>query len=472
MTADGSYGWELNAGSPDGQTADGSANEYALRSFFGRLTYDYDNRYLVEANIRRDGTSRIFKDSRWGVFPSFSGAWRIINEPFMEGTRNVLSDLKLRGGWGVLGNQAISYYSYQSVLDQANYSFGGTVVQGVAPVDGANRDLIWETTETLNFGLDMGFLGNQYTLSIEGYRKLTYDILMKLPVSTLYGLNAPYQNAGKVKNTGLEITAGYKLNTHGWNFQVSANAAYNKNEVMDLKNGGARIWSGKYFNQEGYAINSIGGYIAEGLFKTEEEVANSATIPGTDTAPGDIKYRDINNDGKIDGEDRVYIGNTMPKWTFGLNLFAEWKGLDATFLFQGAADVQGYLAGPGVVGEMIGAKGKPSYMYRDCWDAETNPNGKFPRAFSSYRQNNSIYNPSSFWIVNSSYLRLKNFQLGYTLPKEWCNMMGISRIRVYYSGQNLLTFTKFDKGFDPESPEGGSSYPQVKTNTFGLNITF
>ena len=220
--------WELNAGSPDGQTADGSANEYALRSFFGRLTYDYDNRYLVEANIRRDGTSRIFKDSRWGVFPSFSGAWRIINEPFMEGTRNVLSDLKLRGGWGVLGNQAISYYSYQSVLDQANYSFGGTVVQGVAPVDGANRNLIWETTETLNFGLDMGFLGNQYTLSIEGYRKLTYDILMKLPVSTLYGLNAPYQNAGKVKNTGLEITAGYKLNTHGWNFQVSANAAYNK----------------------------------------------------------------------------------------------------------------------------------------------------------------------------------------------------------------------------------------------------
>lgn len=126
----------------------------------------------------------------------------------------------------------------------------------------------------------------------------------------------------------------------------------------------------------------------------------------------------------------------------------------------------------GVVGEMIGAKGKPSYMYRDCWDAETNPNGKFPRAFSSYRQNNSIYNPSSFWIVNSSYLRLKNFQLGYTLPKEWCNIMGISRIRVYYSGQNLLTFTKFDKGFDPESPEGGSSYPQVKTNTFGLNITF
>lgn len=468
--------WELNAGSPDGQVAEGSANEYALRSFFGRVTYDYDNRYLFEANIRRDGTSRIYKDSRWGVFPSFSGAWRVINESFMENTRNVLSDLKLRAGWGVLGNQAISYYSYQSVLDQKNYSFGGSVIQGVAPVEGANYDLVWETTETLNVGLDMGFLDNQYTFSIEGYRKFTYDILMKLPVSTLYGLNDPYQNAGKVKNTGFEMTAGYKLSTHGFNFQATGNAAYNKNVVVDFKNGGARKWdsdSSKFFNQDGYPIHSMGGFIAEGLFQTEEEVANSAVIDGiTTTAPGDIKYKDIDNNGKIDDKDRVYIGNTMPKWTFGLNLFAEWKGLDATLLFQGAADVQGYLSGPGVVGEMIGSKGKPSYMYRDCWDAETNPNGKFPRAFSSYKQNNSIYYPSTFWIVNASYLRLKNFQLGYTIPKKWCDVIGISKVRVYYSGQNLLTFTKSNKGFDPEAPEGASSYPQVKTNTFGLNITF
>ncbi|WP_455593539.1 TonB-dependent receptor [Bacteroides sp.] len=468
--------WELNAGSPDGQTAEGSANEYALRSFFGRVTYDYDNRYLFEANVRRDGTSRIYKDSRWGVFPSFSGAWRVINESFMESTRNILSDLKLRAGWGVLGNQAISNYSYQSVLEQKNYSFGGTVVQGVAPVDGSNYDLVWETTETLNVGLDMGFLGNQYTFSIEGYRKLTYDILMELPVSMLYGLKAPYQNAGKVKNTGFEMTAGYKLSTHGFNLQLAGNAAYNKNVIVDFKNGGARRWdneSSKFFNQDGYPIHSMGGLIADGIFQTEEEVKNSAVLKGvTTTAPGDIKYRDIDNNGEIDDNDRVYIGNTMPKWTFGLNVYAEWKGIDATLLFQGAADVQGYLSGPGVVGEMIGSKGKPSYMYRDCWDAETNPNGKFPRAFSSYKQNNSIYYPSTFWIVNSSYLRLKNLQLGYTIPKKWCDAVGISKVRIYYSGQNLLTFTKFNKGFDPEAPEGASSYPQVKTNTFGLNITF
>ncbi|MFK2113177.1 TonB-dependent receptor [Bacteroides fragilis] len=463
--------WELDAGSPDGQTANGSANEYALRSFFGRLTYDYDNRYLIEANIRRDGTSRIYKDARWGVFPSFSGAWRIINEPFMESTRNVLSDLKLRAGWGVLGNQAISYYSYQSVLQQANYSFGGLVVQGVTPVDGSNRNLSWETTETLNFGLDLGFLGNQYTLSVEGYRKLTYDILMKLPVSTLYGLKAPYQNAGKVKNTGFEITAGYKLNTHGWNLQLAGNVAYNNNEIVDFKNGGKRVWNSDiYFNQDGYPINSIGGYIAEGLFKTEEEIANSAVISGAKMAPGDIKYRDVNNDGKIDGEDRVYLGNTMPKWTFGLNLFSEWKGFDMTILLQGAAD---YYAGPGMVGALIGAKGKPSYLFRDSWDAETNPNGKFPRAWSSYHQNEYYYNFSSFWLVNASYLRLKNFQLGYTIPQKWSDFIGLSRVRFYYSGQNLLTFSGVHKGSDPESPEfGGTSYPQVKTNTFGLNITF
>lgn len=463
---------EINAGSPDGQVAEGSGNEYALQSFFGRITYDFDNRYLFEANVRRDGTSRIYKDSRWGTFPSFSAAWRVINEPFMESMKEVVSEMKIRGGWGKLGNQAISNYSYQAVLGQKNYPFGEAIVQGVAPIDGVNRKLKWETTKTLNLGLDLGFLSNQYTVSLEVYSKKTSDILMQLPVSTLFGLKAPYQNAGKVNNTGVEMTAGYRLTKGAWHLQVSGNAAYNKNEVVDLKNDGARIWSGKSFNQEGYAINSYGGYIAEGLFQTEQEVAESATLPGMKTAPGDIKYKDMNGDKKIDGEDRVYIGNTMPMWTFGLNIYTEWKGLDLTLLFQGAADVQAYMAGATVVGELNGNKNKPSVMYRDCWDAETNPDGKFPRAFSGYRQNNGVYNPSSFWIMNASYLRLKNVQLGYSLPKAWCDYIKVPKIRLYYSGQNLLTFTKYNKGFDPESPEGGSNYPQVKTNTFGLNITF
>ena len=472
--------WELNAGSPDGQTAEGSANEYALRSFFGRVTYDYDNKYLFEANIRRDGTSRINQDARWGTFPSFSVAWRIINEPFMESTHDILSDLKIRGGWGKLGNQqlgtdnrkSIEFYPYQSVLSQKNYAFGGKVNQGVAPVDGANSGLKWETSKTTNIGLDMGFLQNMFTLTVDAYWKKTYDILMKLPVSTLYGLEAPYQNAGEVTNKGIEMQLGYKLASKDFTFNATANVAYNKNEVTNLRNDGAKIWDGYKFKQEGRPINSFGGYEVLGIFTDATDLANSAVINREQAGLGDLKYKDQNNDGKIDGEDRVYLGSWDPSWTFGLNLSATWKGFDATIFFQGAADVKGFLQNE-TVGRLQGNTAKPTVLFRDAWDAETNPNGKFPRPLSAWNQNDSEANPSDFWIINSSYLRMKNFQVGYTLPKSVCDFIRVPRIRVYYSGQNLLTFTGFSDGFDPEAPAGARGYyPQVKVNTFGLNVTF
>lgn len=471
--------WELNGGSPDGQTAEGSANEYALRSFFGRVTYDFDNKYLFEANIRRDGTSRIKSDTRWGTFPSFSAAWRIINEPFMEGTREILSDLKVRGGWGMLGNQqlgtdnrkSIEFYPYQSVLSQKNYAFGGKVNQGVVPLNGANSELMWEKSRTTNIGLDMAFLSNMFTLSIDGYWKTTSDILMKLPVSTLYGMEAPYQNAGEVSNKGVEFQLGYKLAKKDFTFNATANIAYNKNEVIDLKNDGAKIWDGFKFKQEGRPINSYGGYQVLGIFQTPEEVAASPVINRENAGPGDLKYKDQNGDDKIDAEDRVYLGSWDPSWTFGLNLGATWKGFDASMFFQGAADVKGFLQSE-TIGALEGSTSKPTTLFRDSW-TEDNKDGKFPRPLTSWKQNLSGENPSDFWIINSSYLRLKNIQLGYTLPKSVCDFIRIPRVRVYYSGQNLLTFTGFNKGFDPEAPAGARAYyPQVKTNTFGLNITF
>lgn len=474
---------ELNAGSPDGQTAEGSANEYALRSFFGRVTYDYDNKYLFEANIRRDGTSRIRSESRWGTFPSFSAAWRIINEPFMEPAREVLSDLKIRGGWGKLGNQqlgtdnrkSIEFYPYQSVLAQKNYAFGGKVSQGIAPVDGANSDLKWETSKTTNIGLDAGFLGNMFTLSVDAYWKKTYDILMKLPVSTLYGMEPPYQNAGEVTNKGIEFQLGYKLAKKDFTFNATANIAYNKNEVTNLRNNGAKIWDGFKFKQEGRPINSYGGYEVLGIFTDKDDLESSAVINRDKAGLGDLKYKDQNGDGKIDGEDRVYLGSWDPSWTFGLNLSATWKGFDASMFFQGAADVKGFLQNE-TIGNLEGMTGKPTTLFRDSWDAETNPNGKFPRPLtgtSGFTQNSSSANPSDFWIINSSYLRMKNFQIGYTLPKSVSDFIRIPRIRVYYSGQNLLTFTGFNDGFDPEAPAGARAYyPQVKVNTFGLNVTF
>ena len=398
----------------------------------------------------------------------------------MESTRDILSDLKIRGGWGKLGNQqlgtdnrkSIEFYPYQSVLSQKNYAFGGKVNSGVAPVDGANSDLKWETSKTTNIGLDMGFLKNMFTLTVDAYWKKTYDILMKLPVSTLYGLEAPYQNAGEVTNKGIEMQLGYKLAAKDFTFNATANIAYNKNEVTNLRNNGAKIWDGYKFKQEGRPINSFGGYEVLGIFTDPTDLANSAVINREQAGLGDLKYKDQNKDGKIDGEDRVYLGSWDPSWTFGLNLGATWKGFDVSIFFQGAVDVKGFLQNE-TVGRLQGSTSKPTALFRDSWNAETNPNGKFPRPLSSWTQNDSEANPSDFWIINSSYLRMKNFQVGYTLPKSICDFIRVPRIRVYYSGQNLLTFTGFSDGFDPEAPTGARGYyPQVKVNTFGLNVTF
>lgn len=464
--------WELDAGAPDGQKANGSAHEYAMRSFFGRVTYDYDNKYLLEANIRRDGTSRIAKDSRWGTFPSFSAGWVVSRERFMESTSRWLSLMKLRASWGTLGNERIGNYPYQSVLSQANCAFGGKVNSGIAPIKGANSSLVWETSKTFNVGLDLAFLQNMFTFSMDAYWKNTEDILMRLPVSALYGLDAPYQNAGEVSNKGVEMQLGYKLNKGGFNFNATANIAYNKNEVTNLHNDGAQIWSSFSFQQEGRPIHSFGGYEVLGIFKDQKDLDNSAVINRNTAGLGDLKYKDQNNDGKINGEDRVYLGSWDPQWTFGLNLSADWKGFDVSMFFQGAAGVKGFLQNE-TVGNLRGNTSKPTTMFRDSWDAEKNPNGKFPRPLTTWKQNEAEHNPSDFWIIDSSYLRMKNIQVGYTIPSSVCDFIGVSRIRIYYSGQNLWTISGFNKGFDPEAPAGARAfYPQVKVNSFGLNVTF
>ncbi|WP_299580488.1 TonB-dependent receptor [uncultured Sunxiuqinia sp.] len=464
--------WEVNAGSADGQVAEGSAYEYSLRSYFGRISYNFNDKYLLEANVRQDGSSRISKDNRWGTFPSFSGAWRAINEPFMENVKDVVSDLKIRAGWGILGNQSIGNYPYQSVLSAADYRLGGAVVSGVALKDGVNTDIKWEESTTTNIGVDLGLFSNKLTFSTDVYNRITSDVLLKLPVPSPTGLTDPYQNAGEVTNKGVEFQLGYKLKKGDWDFHILANAAYNKNEITDLRNDGARIWNGYSFLQEGYPINSFGGYIAEGLFRTQEDLDNSAVINRGQAALGDIKYKDVKKDGKINAEDREFLGSWMPAWTFGTTLSASWKGLDLQLLFQGAAQVKSYVQNE-FVGKLTGFTDKPTVVFRDSYDKDTNPDGNFPRPLSSWNVNSSSSYPSSFWVVDGSYLRLKNLQFGYTLPKMMTNSAGLSRVRIYYSGQNLLTFTGLRKGVDPEAPAGARAYyPQVKTNTIGLSVTF
>jgi TonB-linked SusC/RagA family outer membrane protein len=474
---------DLNAAPPTGETSGGYSNELALQSFFGRFNYDYEGRYLFEANLRYDGSSRFDTANRFGTFPSLSAGWRISQEAFFKPLKPYVSELKLRGSWGKLGNQNITgsnsdntYYPYiTTVAANQNYVLGGTnpaFAAGVAPINGANTALKWETTTETDLGLDAALLNEKLTFTADYFVKNTSNILLNIPVSAPYGLNTPYQNAGSVQNKGWEFSAGYHGRQGAFTYNISANAAFIKNEVTSLDGTGPNI-SGITIQKVGLPINSFWGYQAEGLFQNQQQVTAHAT-QSPNTGPGDIIYKDQNGDGTIDQtNDRVYLGTYFPKVTFGFNLGAGYKGIDLTAFFQGAAGVKGYAEGI-AIGQVGTTVGKPTSAMLDSWTA-TNPGAKFPRLLTtSYLQNDPGTNPSSYWVRNAGYVRMKNLQLGYTLPRSIAQRIGAQRIRVYYSGQNLLTFSQFYKWIDPEAPAGtaGYDYPQVKTTTFGLNITF
>lgn len=465
---------ELNGGPTSGQRATGYSNELAMRSFFGRASYNYLNKYIMEINLRYDGSSRFAPDNRWGLFPSLSAGWNLSEEDFFSGAANTLTQFKLRGSWGKLGNQNIgSYYPYiTSISGGQNYSFDGNVVSGIAPTQGANEDVRWEQTTQTNFGIDAELWEGKINFSLDYFNKITDDILLAIPVDVSYGLSAPIQNAGSVRNSGFEINLGFFGEMgNSFNYTIDGNLSILSNEVLDLHDTGPIISSYKILD-EGLPINSYYGYISDGIFQTQSEVENHAKQSGGPIAPGDLIYRDLNNDGVIDGMDRAYLGSSFPKATFGLNAGFEWKGLDMNLFFQGAAGVKGFLSFE-LLGQPGDNVGKATSILLDAWTPE-NQSTTFPRLWSSYTQNEGNTNPSSFWVRNSSYLRLKNMQVGYTLPSTLVNKLGIKNLRLYYSGQNILTFTSFYDWVDPEIPEKetGRTYPQVITNTIGVNVVF
>lgn len=464
---------ELNAGPTAGQKATGSANELGLQSVFGRINYDFRSKYLIEGNLRYDGSSRFSKKNRWGVFPSFSAGWNVYQESFFEPLKAAVNYFKIRGSWGKLGNQNIgSNYPYiPTISSDLNYNFGGSIAPALALIDGANEDIKWETTTQTNIGADFAFLKNKLTLSADYFIKKTTDILLDIPVGSPYGISAPVQNAGAVENKGWEFELGGKHDIGDFSIDISANAAFINNKVTDL-HGTDPIISDYTFMKVGYPINSFYGYVSEGIFQSQEEVDNHATQTGGTIAPGDIKYKDLNDDGVIDGNDRTYLGTHFPKVTYGINLGLKWKDLDATVFFQGTSGVKGFIQG-----EILGGSGdmvdKSTVIWKDAWTPE-NHSTKFPRVWSSYTQNAPLSNPSSFWVRSASYLRLKNLQIGYSLPENWILKIGFSKARLYYTGQNLFTSSSFYKWVDPEAPAGerGYTYPQVKINSIGLDLTF
>jgi TonB-linked SusC/RagA family outer membrane protein len=452
----------LNAGASDIQRNTGGASEWALQSVFGRINYDYKQKYLLEANARYDGSSRFARGRKYGFFPSVSGGWRISQEPFMQPLSNVVNELKVRASWGQLGNQLIGNYPFMSSLQFGPYTFNKQIVNVVALNTLANADISWETTEMTDIGLDMTLFSN-LSITADYFSKRTRDILLTLDIPAIIGLGAPSQNAGIVDNKGWELGINYKGAVRNFRYDVGFNISDVKNTVVDLR--GVNL-TGLTVNREGYSIGSLFGLESEGFFQTADEVAAHAQQFGI-IKPGDIKYKDQNGDGLINNDDNVVFGNTIPRFTYGSTLNAYYKGFSLNIVLQGVGKADGYLYQQGIMPFFLG--GTVQEQHKDHWTPET-PNATFPRLAFSEANNEKN---SSFWMRNAAYLRLKNIQIGYTLPTTLTQRAGINNVRVFANGQNLLTWDKFWDGYDVESPVGtGRSYPQVKMVSFGLDVSF
>ncbi|MDR6782596.1 TonB-linked SusC/RagA family outer membrane protein [Pedobacter africanus] len=457
----------LNGGSALNQTATGSAEEWALQSLFSRFNYSYKGKYLLELNARYDGSSRFSKGNKYGFFPSASAGWRISEEAFFAGLKNTVNEAKLRVSWGKLGNQLIGTYPSVTALVFESMAMGKQIVNTATLKDMANRNISWESTEEKNIGIDLT-LFNNLSVTADYYQRRTRDILLLLDIPLIIGLNRPNQNAGTVDNKGWELGLAYKGKVKDFNYNLSFNLSDVKNTVVDMR--GINQTSTLTVHREGYSISSLFGYEALGYFSSDAEVAAHAKQFGTVKA-GDIKYKDQNGDGLINESDKIIIGGTIPRYTYAANLAASYKGFDLSVLLQGVGKADGYLNGPGVqpfsVGGALG--GTIREENKDRWSPD-NPNAKYPRLAFGESNNEQA---SSFWRRDASYLRVKNIQLGYTLPANLTKKMSINRLRIFANGSNLASFDRFLSGYDVEAPVGsGSIYPQVKLYSFGLEATF
>lgn len=467
---------DIDAGAASTQKNSGFSRDLAMMSYFARVNYDYAGKYLFEANFRADASSRFSKSNRWGYFPSVSAAWRLSEESFMEGTRDWLQSLKIRGSWGQLGNQDALDDFYPWMVTYAigsNYPFGGITNTGITQEYQKLESISWETTTNWGIGLEAS-LFSCLDFSIEYYNRLTKDIIMDVLVPATFGLGAYKDNVGKMKNNGVEITASFHKQWNGWRFNASGNFAINHNEITDLGIGGDKI-SDYYINRVGEAYNSFYGYVADGFFQSQEEADKFTDTYGNPFGKtfkaGDIRYKDANGDGKLNSDDRCVAGSELPNLTFGFNVGVSWKNFDLSVLLQGAADVERYFTTE-VYGEISGDDGHPATTWLDAW-SEDNKDASFPRVALSGTSASSPSNYSSFWIQSANYLRVKNIQFGYTFPKSWLKGLGVTNVKIYYSGENLFCFDSLPVDIDPEAPSGrGSHYPQVSTHSIGINLTF
>ncbi len=469
---------QLNNGLTD-PTVGGTKNDWAILSFMGRANYNYDNKYLFTATIRRDGSSRFSKENRWGTFPSFSAAWRLSEEPFFHANEWV-DDVKVRLGYGETGNQGgIDNYAYFTRLKTGQYVFNGTPVSTLYPLVMPNQDVQWETVRQFNAGVDLSLLNQRINLTLDAYLKNTSDMLvpMSVPITTGYSdIYVPSINAGEIRNKGLELTVSSRNLTGQFEWDTDFNVSYNKNEVIKM-NDGIALFTGGDINMtkvqvsaEGRPVNAFYGYVTNGIFQNQEEVDRYATQVTGGTAPGDIKFRDLDNNGVINADDRTFIGNPFPEWTFSMNNSFAYGNFDLQVFFQGVAGNDIYNANR-IWQESMSVPQNQTTKVLDRWTGEGTSNS-VPRAV--YSDPNQNVRHSNRFIEDGSYLRLKNLTLGYTLPKSVAQKAQLSMARLYLSCQNLFTLTGYS-GFDPEVGAGGvdlGTYPVTRTISLGLNIQF
>ena len=457
--------WELNPGPKDNWSNDGNGEHWALASFIGRINYDYDNKYILSLSMRSDASSRFAKGSRWSTFPSVAAAWRISQESFMKGIRSWLDDLKIRASWGQTGSATgLGLYPSYTLISTGGLILNNTYQQIASLKTIGNQELTWEHSDMVNFGLDVKVLNSRLNFTGEYYIKNTKDILLEMPVPLEYGFGKPNMNVGEVRNKGWELSLSWNDRINDFGYSISGNLSDNRNEVIDL--GGTGPWKGSNtYTDVGLPFNSIYGYESMGLFQSDEEVAN-APFQNSNTAAGDIRYKNQNGDDKIDANDRVVIGDPNPHFLYGVNLGFDYKNFDLNMFFQGIGQKDRVIMDNFV---------RPFYdssifeHHLDYWTPE-NTGAKYPRILNKDDGTHN-YQQSDYWMINAGYFRMKNLQIGYTIPREILRPAGFDRVRVYFSANNLFTVSDFVPGMDPES-EKSVSYPFARTYSFGLNVQF
>lgn len=464
----------------ENQQNSGTSTHWALRSLFGRFNYAFNEKYLLEFNTRYDGSSRFAKEQRFEVFPSLSAGWRFSEEAFMSGIRHIISEGKLRASYGTLGNQYVgsSLTPYLATIGSVGtMPIGAVLTPAYAQTEANNPDLKWETVKMSNIGIDLAMLNSKLNVSLDYFDKNTEDILEIIRLPDVLGVSEPYQNSASVNNRGWELGLNWNDRAGAVKYRLNANVSDVKNKITKYTT--IPTSYGDQANIAGYAINSFYGLVAERIAQEADFTKDNAGkyIPNFPvlaadkayTRPGDLIYKDLDGDGNITlDKDRQVIGHAFPRYTYSLRGNADWNGIDFGFFLQGVGKGNGYILGPGRHA-FINQSTNPQKLHLDRWTPE-NTDASYPRLTSQQSHNQRF---STYWLENAAYIRLKNIQVGYTLPAGLTERIRLQRLRVYVSGDNLFTKTDFFYAYDPETAvSNGGYYPQLKTLIVGININF